>query len=324
MTMREPSTYTAAELADPSIPATTLGQLASVRPDLLPAILAHPNCYPELTQWIHQQAPSTPAHNGGPHQDQQGYGQQSGQNQQGYDQQGYDQSGQNQQPYGQQPYGDQSGQHQQPYAQQPYGDQSNQNQQPYGQQGYGQQPGQHQQAYAQQPYGDQSNQNQQGYGQQPSWNQPTGNVGQTTGSSKRTKVALITVVSASVIAMISLFLPIMSMSGFGMSESMNFFSDEMDGEGAILLVLLLVVVAFAILAILTRKKWARITTGVVGIIAGLLGMIDSLINIGDVAEAVKDSFGFVSMGPALILLGLGGTALLIASVVALIPSKTQN
>lgn len=77
-----PATYPAlmdwlAELSDPAIDqalvqrratatiapdadATTLQQLATGRPDLLPAILQHPNCYPELATWITQQLTTPP------------------------------------------------------------------------------------------------------------------------------------------------------------------------------------------------------------------------------------------------------------------------
>lgn len=43
------------DLQDPSIDAATLQQLATTRLDLLPTILQHPNCYPELAAWIRRQ-----------------------------------------------------------------------------------------------------------------------------------------------------------------------------------------------------------------------------------------------------------------------------
>ena len=50
--MSEPdlSNYSAESLADPNVDAVTLGRLASTRPDLWSAILAHPNVYPDLAQ----------------------------------------------------------------------------------------------------------------------------------------------------------------------------------------------------------------------------------------------------------------------------------
>ena len=62
MPLPDPSSLTYEQLADPNIDQTTLAQLAAARPDLWPAIMAHPNCYPELTAWIWQQTPvSTPS-----------------------------------------------------------------------------------------------------------------------------------------------------------------------------------------------------------------------------------------------------------------------
>lgn len=58
MTMPEPSSITAADVAAPGMDAATLGQIAAVRPDLWSAILAHLNCYPELAGWIRQRMPA--------------------------------------------------------------------------------------------------------------------------------------------------------------------------------------------------------------------------------------------------------------------------
>src|SRR5690606_24215429 len=48
-----------AEVNDPSTPAARLQELAHARPALGPQILAHPNVYPALAQWIEEYA--TPA-----------------------------------------------------------------------------------------------------------------------------------------------------------------------------------------------------------------------------------------------------------------------
>lgn len=61
MTVREPASYTLADMADASIAAATLAQLAGAREDLWPAISAHPNCYPALAEWIAQQSVPAPA-----------------------------------------------------------------------------------------------------------------------------------------------------------------------------------------------------------------------------------------------------------------------
>lgn len=60
MSTREPSSYTPAELSDPTIDAATLALLAQHRPDLHPLIQRHPNCYPELITWIAAQEPPAP------------------------------------------------------------------------------------------------------------------------------------------------------------------------------------------------------------------------------------------------------------------------
>lgn len=61
MNVREPASYTVADMADASIDAATLAQLAGAREDLWVAISLHPNCYPALAEWITQQSVPTPA-----------------------------------------------------------------------------------------------------------------------------------------------------------------------------------------------------------------------------------------------------------------------
>lgn len=50
--MTNPSDYTLAQAADPSTPAALLGEIATHRPDLRPAIAANPTAYPELLDWL--------------------------------------------------------------------------------------------------------------------------------------------------------------------------------------------------------------------------------------------------------------------------------
>ena len=40
----------------PATPPAELAQIAAQRPDLHPAIAAHPSCYPDLATWITEQA----------------------------------------------------------------------------------------------------------------------------------------------------------------------------------------------------------------------------------------------------------------------------
>src|SRR5690625_4492940 len=48
------SNFTVEDLHDPTVEAHTLQELAATRPDLWPAILNHPNTYPDLAMYIHQ------------------------------------------------------------------------------------------------------------------------------------------------------------------------------------------------------------------------------------------------------------------------------
>lgn len=50
--MTNPSEYTLAQAADPSTPAALLGEIATHRPDLRPAVAANPTAYPELLDWL--------------------------------------------------------------------------------------------------------------------------------------------------------------------------------------------------------------------------------------------------------------------------------
>ncbi|WP_449289442.1 variant leucine-rich repeat-containing protein [Nocardiopsis listeri] len=54
---RDPASYSAQELADPSIDPTTLRQIAAARPDLWPQIQSHPNCDQELAGHIRRNTP---------------------------------------------------------------------------------------------------------------------------------------------------------------------------------------------------------------------------------------------------------------------------
>ena len=48
-------------LSNPRTPAAELARIAATRPDLHPAIAAHPHCYPALHQWIAQYQATNPA-----------------------------------------------------------------------------------------------------------------------------------------------------------------------------------------------------------------------------------------------------------------------
>lgn len=50
--MTSPHDFTAAQAADPSTPQALLGEIATHRPDLRPAVAANPAAYPELLTWL--------------------------------------------------------------------------------------------------------------------------------------------------------------------------------------------------------------------------------------------------------------------------------
>lgn len=60
MTQRDPASYHAEELRDPSLHTDVLRHIANSRPDLWDAVLYHPNCYPELANYISQRRGEQP------------------------------------------------------------------------------------------------------------------------------------------------------------------------------------------------------------------------------------------------------------------------
>lgn len=114
---------------------------------------------------------------------------------------------------------------------------------------------------------------------------------------------------AAFLALISLFLP--AISAYGMSVS--FFAS---GDGPILLVMMLLVIAASVTSIILRVKWARITAGAVGIAAGLMGLIDGFLTMGS-ATGIDGA----SVGVGLVLLVLFSVVVLAAAIIILLPAK---
>lgn len=52
--MTEPSKYTAAMAADPSLPQTDMQEIAATRPDLLAALATNPALYPDMRKWLEE------------------------------------------------------------------------------------------------------------------------------------------------------------------------------------------------------------------------------------------------------------------------------
>lgn len=117
---------------------------------------------------------------------------------------------------------------------------------------------------------------------------------------------------AAFLALVSLFLPVIS--AFGMS--VNFFHEEAGGEGVILLIVMLLVIAASITAIIMRVKWARITAGVVGIVAGLIGVIDGFGTMANIGSA-----GGASVGAGVVLLAIFSVVMLAAAIITLLPQN---
>lgn len=130
-----------------------------------------------------------------------------------------------------------------------------------------------------------------------------------------TRRAPIILPAAAFLGIIALFLPIGS--AFGMS--INFFSNEVGGEGVLLLILMLLVIAGALAAIVTRTKWAKITAGVLGLIGGLFGIFDGFGNMINLSGERGISIGF-----GLVLLAIVGVVLLIASGLVLLGLRRQT
>src|SRR5699024_1649861 len=107
---------------------------------------------------------------------------------------------------------------------------------------------------------------------------------------------------AALLAILSLFLPLASAFGF----SVNYFSDEANGEGFILLFLLLIVIGAAVAAIVLQVMWARVTAGVVGVIAGLLCAVDGFGTMLSVPDGA-------SVGIGAVLLSLMSIVILVAA-----------
>ncbi|WP_256838535.1 hypothetical protein [Ornithinimicrobium faecis] len=105
--------------------------------------------------------------------------------------------------------------------------------------------------------------------------------------------------------LLALFLPAASVLGF----SANLLGDEFSGEGWFLLVLLLVTIAAAAVATLRPARWSRLTAGIIGVITGLIGVIDGFM----LMSQVSGSRG-MSVGPGLLFLTLWSVGMLLAAV----------
>ena len=283
MSTLDAASVTAAGLADPTIDASTLGRVASLRPDLWNVILHHRNCYVELAEWIRQNQQGQVAPPGPAVSEAQWMAQFQG-----------------------------------TYRREPT-------------------MGEYQAARAAgqiQPVP--------GAAGTPGFPQawpvvnaaPAGAAG---GAHWMTWTAPAMVIVVFLMA-ISLFMPMFSVTALGQSYSPNFFDADIAGAGVFVLLTLIVLMSFAVVSLLGRQKWARITTGVLGIIAGLVAALVSL-TLAAGTDHVSKSYGRggsdllsmalsstvgVSMGAGTVLLGNLALVLIIASIISFFPQAQRN
>ncbi|MET9798345.1 hypothetical protein [Nocardiopsis alba] len=312
---RDPAGYSAQELADPRIDSETLRRIAAVRPDLWPSILRHPNCDGGLAAHIRQNTPQTgPPSQTGPRPPMGGPPQSGPQVPMGG---GPLQTGP-QGPPGTGPQGPVGGPQGGPMP-------------PMGGPGRPPMGGAPQTGAQPSPAAQQAASNAKDLANgaktyfadtvAPAAMSAARTVSQRSGEGSdavhwtiwvRFAVPVIALIGA-----ISLFMPIASASYGGYSVSVNYFSEEVAaGEGAIMLIGFIAVIAFSVVSLMTGKKWAAITAGVLAILFGLIGTINGF---GTGSSASGQAYA--SAGAGAILLGISGLLLLIAAIVTLLPKK---
>lgn len=215
MNERAPSSYTVTALGDPTIEPGMLGRIAGAKPDLRMAVLAHPNCSPDLAAWIQQQTPD-------------------------------------------------------PLVQ-----------------------GSH----------------------TAKWMNKVG----------------IALAAPAFIGLLGVFLPLCTTTEYGKTISLNYFSPmsmaylspgaradalSLMFEGLVTLGAMLTVIAIAIILIVTHKKWARITAGVIGIVVGFRGMTEGVSMVIEFTQM----YGF-STGSGAALIACASILILLAGIIALLPAR---
>lgn len=127
--------------------------------------------------------------------------------------------------------------------------------------------------------------------------------------------------AAAFLSIIALFLPIASIR----RVSVNFFSRQLEeSDGGIILFLMLVAIGSSIAALVVKAKWARITAGVSGVAAGLVGMINGFGNMASIS-----SLSGASIGIGLVILTLLSVVVTACGVLVLMslrraPITAQN
>lgn len=344
MALQDPTTYTAADLANPGLDDATLRHIAQYRPDLRGLVLQHPACSPMLAQMIHasgapQQAPGRSV----PSVPQAPAGFNLGQAAATQQPQHYGQA--QSQPSGQpQPYGQQ-----QSYGQQPQGPAQQNSQPPYGAQpqygapapAYGQQPQAYAQGYAQpQPFAHPQHPQARAWAQ---WfHQQTGRVpaaadyqaAVAAGHIPRESLAgmsgvagkpgipahlgalgrlLFLVPIGALIAIIGTFLPVVDIEMFGERFTANYWVGGADGP--IILVCSIVAIAVAVLAFVKPARWSYLLAGIVATLSQILLFVSAI------AAIVQSADIEVPLGPAPFFVLAGAIVVVVGAVITMVTSR---
>ena len=269
MNARTPESFTAEALQDPSIPAQTLADVAAVRPDLWQAVLAHPNCYQGLSEWITAQLPVAAAPEQQTPEPQASEPQTP--KQPTTEQQAPEQPTPAQPRYGQ-PATDQSAQYQAPQYQEPH---------------YHEEPQQASPQQGAQPVFDQiadgarsaASQTQQFFTQNvaPATTAAAQQVHQRLNLPAGTDAARswlsYALAGAGVLLFFSCFMPMLTVNMFGVSAGFGFFSGQGPGGGIFLVLLAILTVAAGVVYIIMAAPWARLTAAIIAMVAGVTGLI---------------------------------------------------
>ncbi|MEU3018942.1 hypothetical protein ABZ635_16265 [Nocardiopsis sp. NPDC007018] len=294
---RDPASYSAQELADPRVDATTLRHVAAARPDLWQSILNHPNCDAELAAYLRQNSrPATPPPGGHPQGPPHAQGPQTHPGaapQQGPPPQ-----------YGPQP----------PAGPPPQGAPQTEGQPSQASQGAQQMAaGAKDLANGAKAYFTNT--------VAPAAVSAAQTVSQRSGQASGTLHWSIwcrfAIPALALVGIISLLLPLGSVSYGGRTEHFNYFSPDAPGEeGVLMLTFYIFVIVFGVVSLLTGQRWALITVAVMGIVTGVFGMLNGFGNASRISSEAYASAGFGA-----ILLGISGLALIVAAVITLLPQQ---
>lgn len=114
----------------------------------------------------------------------------------------------------------------------------------------------------------------------------------------------------------SLFLPYVTVSFFGTTQSLTLMSIGTQNDGPLLLTVGIVTVIFAVITLAMQRRWILVTTGVCTFILGILAVINYALTNSNIHRAMLGMIGH--MGAGAILQLIVGVLLLILAVATLI------